>query len=250
MKNMLLWDKYNHYFIDQHGQYFLQEKPVFSFSYDSIVYHEGVQKNIFENNTLDLEENQCIEIENYIQQKRTEVGILKHCVDSNGKYLGFVNKDAINVSKIVDQSPPTADSFWIWDENVNQWKRGYYYDNEGKLVDSTSPLAVGFTLVPPPVSVLSQKWDKNTEIWIDNYTIDELNKYKNIESLNLVYTMLSVLNSNTDIKIVLDELNNILGDSFKYQLTKTTLQEISNANTVNDVVKTVQSVRDILLFIE
>lgn len=250
MKNIFIWNQYNQYFVDQHGQYFITEKPVFSFLYDSIVYHEGVQKNIFENITLDLEENQCIEIENYIQQKRTEVGILKHCVDSNGKYLGFVNKDAINVSKIVDQSPPTADYFWIWDESVNQWKRGYYYDNEGKLVDSTSSLAVGFTLIPPPVSVLSQKWDKNTEIWIDNYTIDEINKYKNIESLNLVYTMLSVLNSNTDIKIVLDELNNILGDSFKYQLTKTALQEISNANTVNDVVKTVQSVRDILLFIE
>lgn len=250
MKNIFIWDEHNHYFIDEHGQYILQEKPIFSFEYDKIIYHNDTQSYFINDNGFNMNEQQCSEIENFIEQKRDEIGILKHCIDKNGKYLGFVNVEREDVFKSISITPLTADNFWIWNEETSEWKRAYYYNAEGKLVDVNSNDVVDYTFQEPPKSVLSQKWDKNKNMWVDDYTQDELKKYKKNEMINLVLLMLVSTSSNTDIEIVVDQLEPIFSDNFKYHVTKTALGEIKAANNVNDVIKTIQSVKDVLLFIE
>lgn len=237
MKNIFIWDEFNRYFIDQHGQYFLQEKPTFSFEYDKIIYHNDTQSYFKNDNGFNMNEQECSEIENFIEQKRDEVGVLKHCIDENGKYLGFVNVEREDVFKSIPISPLTADNFWMWNEETSEWKRAYYYNTEGELVDANSNDAVGYTFEARPEHVYFQyQFDQDSKTWIRINTPESLEKYKKEITINLLNLYMNIIISDTDVNsvfLVLKSLNQ--NSNPKLQIIETALTEINEITETYDI---------------
>jgi len=164
--NIFLWDEYNHYFVDQHGQYFLEEKPVFSFDYETITYHKDTRSGHFPNKeAFILTVEDCEEIENFIKQKRAEIGVLKHCVDKDGEYLGFVSVSSDNVFTTVDSTPPNADPY-VYNFETKTWMLKHFYNSKGDPVPRDAPDVAGFTTTAPPETVAKIYFDNTTQQWI------------------------------------------------------------------------------------
>ncbi len=190
--NMLMWAGGVNYIQDNFGQILLDEKPQFSFVYDSIRYlfTEQAYKVTEDSYDTPLTAQQQDEINNFIQEKRQEVGILKLAVDSEGRFLGLVKETDPRIFKIVDMSPLTQDDC-VWCFNQNRWVIAYYYDADGTYVRASSENAVGFTKIPFPFDLapLPHKFDELKNAWVlddsKNELIDYIRNKVIIDTINL-----------------------------------------------------------------
>lgn len=164
----LIWAPGAHYLLDQHGQILLDKKPELSFQYQELKYWTSEQYYVnVDGLRLALTQAQVSEIEEWVSNMRLRTGILKLCVDSEGKFLGYINRSDSRVATEIDRAPPNGDD-WRWDHNGKTWIRAYHYDRDGKYVLESSGNGVGWTAKPYPTAVapVSYVFDTVTENWI------------------------------------------------------------------------------------
>lgn len=165
MVNMFMSFGDINYIQDRDGQIVLKEKPKLSWEYNHIRYY-NIERiwGLVDGTDIELSPDQCQELEDFIINKRQEVGILKPGVDVDGNYLGIISVNDPRFHKIVTETPPTADE-WIWDFTKDKWSIPYYFNEEGLVCSKES--SVGFTFVIPPVAIrpFVAIWNKDTSEW-------------------------------------------------------------------------------------
>lgn len=245
--NMLIWFENGKYVQDEHGQILLSEKPVFSFNFDSIRYYWNEQIYIQNDEQYSLSDVQQKEIEAFIKNKREEVGILKPVVDKDGFFLGIKRIDSSDVYGIVPTSPPTADS-WIWDFEQKQWTRIFYYDAEYNIVFNSEE-SIGFTTKPYPTDLpFPHKYSIERDAWI--YSTDDNNteRIKNKALLDVIITFIttfvSIQNSPTKEKEILDYIANLLKNDEYINSMITLYFQGKYANSVNAIIDDEKTVLD------
>ena len=214
--NMLIVDTADIYTQDSDGQILLDKAPTLTFEYKNIRYYAGEQLySIDGTNFISLSTEQQDEIEQFILSKRDEVGILKLAVDSDGKYLGRISVNDTRIASTIDMPPPTQDSQWRWNFELNKWMQKYFYDAEGTLVTEESDKKVGSTFVPHP-NKPCYTFDVGSQTWLLKKTlnaIEELRVYKKQKIEFLLTKCFSLLCVNLDSPILISKLNEIDPDS-------------------------------------
>lgn len=241
--NMLMWVSGVNYIQDNFGQILLDEKPQFSFVYDSIRYlfTEQVYKVTEDSDDIPLTAQQQDEINNFIQEKRQEVGILKLAVDSEGGFLGLVKETDPRIFKIVDISPSTQDD-WVWCFNQNKWVIAYHYDADGTYVRASSGNAVGFTKIPFPFALapLPHKFDELKNAWAlddsKNELIDFIRNKVIIDTINLYIQQCVSISEIPEIQhgMLVQFAQNISTNIANINLTQDKLDELEAITTKLD----------------
>lgn len=255
---ILVWSPGAQYIIDEHGQVMLTEKPALGFSYDTISYYSDGTDQTFTNRVaargvgIKLGTSLIAACESFITSKRNEVGILKLCVNSDGKFLGYINKDNPAVHQIVDMAPPNDDG-WRWNFELNNWDRVYFFDIDGNPTDEAS--SVGSTLLPPPTAFfpIPIKWNATANEWQLESTSEWNRIVKNkimIESIAdiLIYTVDKIHRTSpeesTHDTVVLQGSTESMLDGLSQALTTLVGQLDPDTNT--DVAAKIQQLRDII----
>lgn len=239
ISNMLIWFANGKYIQDQHGQIILEEKPVFSFEYDSIKYYwnEKVYTPNNSTNQTELTQEQIQEIESFIETKRTEVGILGLCVDVDGNYLGRKRVDSPDVHGTVDMAPPTQDD-WIWSYKEKCWKRQYFFTADKVYTRKNDSNAVGFTFEPMPSHPYFEfEIDTEKNTWVKKITPDALLKYKKETTLDLLKHYVKMLNETIENpQVILQTLKTLdVADNSKSQLIEKLITDIEQSTTINEI---------------
>mgnify|MGYP003333951484 FL=1 len=220
IKNMMIWFENGRFIQDQIGQMILNEKPVLSFSYEDLKYYWGEQ--VFNENQSEnfksLTKEQQQEIEDYIHNFRLANPPKFPGVDVNGNYLGVVYEQECH--QWVDQSPPNQDPY-VYDFDVKQWKRKYFYDNQGGLLSGEDSNVSGFTTIePPPVfSPIRPKFNTADNQWHVDVPSEDVWK--------------SVVTSSVILKVLYLNLGNIIEQLRRSDPTKciSFIKAIADNNT-------------------
>lgn len=247
--NMFIWFSNGKYIQDSHGQILLEEKPIFSFEYQSLKYYwnEAVYSVSDGGEEIELTQSQKEEIENFIQTHRTKVGILGFCVDKDGKFLGRKRIDSQDVCEIVSVTPPTQDD-WIWNFTEQTWKRVYYYTQNGTYTHSTDTNAIGFTYEPKPIDNLEYKLDIETHTWLIDETPETISLHKKncLDDLVIKYIEF-LLTQNVEHDKIINNLALIQTDTFANDMISNSIDELMNANTLTDINETYEIAKQISL---
>lgn len=246
--NMFVWFDNGKYIQDDKGQILLDEKPELSFEYDSIRYYftEQIYKTTSDGTDITLSDAQKQEIDDFIQSKREEVGILKLAVDETGEFLGLVRENDARAFKIVSAFPPTQDD-WIWGFDENKWMIAYHYDENGSYVSGKSTDAVGFTKKPyPAVSPFQHVYDVTADAWVPVVDEDMSAKIKNKSLLDVITTFLltlvSVQNSPTREKEILNHISTMLAnDEYIIDIIK---QNVNSSNLHNHFTTSITTINN------
>lgn len=248
MVNMFMWFSDIKYIQDSDGQIFLDEKPELSWNYNIIRYYNA--EKIWEDDSgiHDLSEQQCLELDNFIKQKRNEVGILKLCVDKDGNYLGIVSVNDERVFKIVDQSPPNADPH-IYDFENNNWKKIYYYSKSGFLTSKDAPDVDSFTTKPIPQHFVFQyEFDKQIEDWKIIETPQFIETYKNYYMRMYLTMFLEALSiQNLEVTTLSNALKNLNINNTSTDSIINSLNQLDNLSTANDIRQMFDTTRENIL---
>jgi len=240
MINMFMSFDNIHYVQDKDGQIVLDEKPRLSWDYNHIRYY-NVEKifGLIDGVDIPLSSEQCIELDNFITQKRLETGILKPCVDSEGNYLGIINIDREEVHEVIMQSPPTQDD-WIWDFDQGIWRRQYFYTAEKAYTRKNDPFAVGFTFEPLPINMeFVYELDLENNKWNIKETSESLVKVKQKVSKDVIYALINTFNyTDENYKLIIDTLVGISDqENVKIPTIVALFNEILEANTVTSMLE-------------
>lgn len=250
--NMLIWFSNGRYIQDDYGQIILEEKPTFSFAYESIKYYwnEKVYSVDESGEEINLTQSQHDEIEQFIKLKRESVGVLGFCVDKDGKFLGRKRVDDSDVYETVTVSPPTGDD-WIFDFSDEKWKRVYYYTERGTYTHSTDSNAIGFTYEQKPIDGLEYKLDSETNSWVIDETSETISAYKKkcLDDLIKHYVDF-LLVQNVEHKDIINKLSGIQEETFANDMIRNSVEEITSSNTISSITETYEISKQISLSIK
>ena len=230
----------DHYIQDENGQIILEEKPILSWEYNHIRYYNAEKVfGLINGVDIPLSKEQCDELDNFILEKREEVGILKPCVDSEGVFLGVINIEDQRVREVVLTTPPTQED-WVWDFDKKIWRRQYFYTLENTYTQKNDPAAVGFTFEPLPKNMnFVYELDVENNKWNIKQTSEALAKVKETVSKNLIYELIKTFDyTDENYKLIIDTL---VGISYQKNSKLPTIialfNEILAANTITEMLE-------------
>lgn len=122
----LTWVNNNGRIISNNNSYYISNKPVFTFEYNSLYAEVTIQKYVLEDVTFDLNEDHIIEIETYIDDQLLLLNSPTRI--ANGVYANGVYVEQVPLNELSKETaaPPTSNaSNWIYDFNNNDWIRIY-----------------------------------------------------------------------------------------------------------------------------
>jgi hypothetical protein len=246
--NMLIWFLNGKYIQDSHGQILLEEKPAFSFEYESIKYYDNEKKFFVADPTkeidlsqeqiyIDLSQEQIHEIEEFIGRKRNQTGILKLCIDVDGNYLGKIRTDSPGVHDTVYMAPPSDDD-WVWCYEEKRWKRQYFYTADKVYTRKNDTNAIGFTLEPIPSHTYHEfEMDIEKNTWVEKITPESFVKCKKEITREILKQYLILLNESIENpQVILQALKTLdVTENTKSQLIEKLLDDIEQSTTINEI---------------